>query len=443
MKKYIVTLLMAAAFINVKSASAQDAYDMMVDGVKVIVKPSGNHIVVIETFIKGGVQNYNATNAGIEGLAMSSLVECGTLKHDKNSFKDELDKVSGSINGFASKDYSGIAMSCIKGDFDTVWPLYAEVITEPKFDTAEFSRNKGDMISYIKRRESSPDAAIDMMANKTAFANRNYALDPYGTVDVVSKLTAGETKAYYHSILTKSRMLIVVVADLDRATIEKNVKGMLANIKPGSPFQMKESFFRVYNNSFKAEQRDLATNYIEGVTSGPELDAPDFYAFQLAMRIFWNRGYQEIREKHALTYTPQEYFAPGSTSSAKFEVTTTRPNDYIAVFNNLVDSTKKSGFTGTEVTNMKTKFLTSYYMGNETNASLASAIASNEILHNDWRRAMTVMNNVNKLTVDDINNAFRKYIGNIVWVYQGDPKKVNPLLYTNGTTKAGDNPVSN
>jgi len=238
-------------------------------------------------------------------------------------------------------------------------------------------------------------------------------------------------------------MLIVVVADLDRATIEKNVKGMLANIKPGSPFQMKESFFRVYNNSFKAEQRDLATNYIEGVTSGPELDAPDFYAFQLAMRIFWNRGYQEIREKHALTYTPQEYFAPGSTSSAKFEVTTTRPNDYIAVFNNLVDSTKKSGFTGTEVTNMKTKFLTSYYMGNETNASLASAIASNEILHNDWRRAMTVMNNVNKLTVDDINNAFRKYIGNIVWVYQGDPKKVNPLLYTNGTTKAGDNPVSN
>ena len=56
---------------------------------------------------------------------------------------------------------------------------------------------------------------------------------------------------------------------------------------------------------------------------------------------------------------------------------------------------------------------------------------------------MTVMNNVNKLTVDDINNAFRKYIGNIVWVYQGDPKKVNPLLYTNGTTKAGDNPVSN
>jgi predicted Zn-dependent peptidase len=34
-------------------------------------------------------------------------------------------------------------------------------------------------------------------------------------------------KAYYQSVLTKSRMLIVVVADLDRAAIEAKVKAML------------------------------------------------------------------------------------------------------------------------------------------------------------------------------------------------------------------------
>ena len=82
-------------------------------------------------------------------------------------------------------------------------------------------------------------------------------------------------------------------------------------------------------------------------------------------------------------------------------------------------------------------------MGNETNASLASAIGSNEIMHNDWKRAMTVMDNIHKVTLDDVNNAFIKYIGSTVWVYQGDTKKVNPLLYKNGTLHQADNPVTN
>jgi zinc protease len=80
-------------------------------------------------------------------------------------------------------------------------------------------------------------------------------------------------------------MLIVVVADLDRADIEAKVKGMLGTIKQGAPFE-KKSFFRVYKNTFSCESRELATNYVEGVTSGPAPGTPDFDAFNVAMRIF-------------------------------------------------------------------------------------------------------------------------------------------------------------
>src|SRR3954463_10672561 len=119
MKKYIYILLAAAFTANTASAQ-QKAYDMTVSGVKVIVQPSGNDIVEVQTIIKGGVQNYPATKAGIESLAMSALTECGTLKHDKNSFKDELDKVSATVYGSSNKNYSVVRMNCIKGDFDIV-----------------------------------------------------------------------------------------------------------------------------------------------------------------------------------------------------------------------------------------------------------------------------------------------------------------------------------
>jgi len=443
MKKYIYLLLIAAATSSVTTATAQQkAYEMMVDGVKVIVQPSGNDIVEVQTVIKGGVQNYPATKAGIESMAMTALTECGTLKHDKNAFKNQLEKVSATVYGYTNKNFSVVRLNCIKGDMETAWPLYVEAITTPKFDAKEFERIRQDAINNLKAQDSNPDGAIDKYADKVAFAGRDYAIDPNGTQEILQKLTAAETKAYYQSILTKSRMLIVVVADLDRAAIEAKVKGMLGGIKQGAPFALKKSFFRVYKNSFSAEKRDLATNYVEGITSGPQPGTPDYDAFNVAMRIFYDKHFLDVRTNNGLSYAPSAWFSPGATSVAKFSVSTTEPDKYIKVFDKLVDNIKSKGFNAAEVADMKVTYLTGFYYKNETNSAQASSMVSNEVLHNNWKRSLTLAEDVKKLTPTQVSDAFRKYIGNIIWVYQGDTKKVNPLLFTNGTLSKGDNPIS-
>jgi len=434
MKKKILILFAAAGLLSLQLASAQTkgSYDMTVNGVKVIVQPSGNNIVEIQTIIKGGVQNYPESKAGIESLALNALTECGTLKHDKNSFKDALDKVNAAVYGLCGKDYSVIRMNCIKMDFDAVWPLYAEAITIPKFDEKEFTRIRQDAVNNLKEQDSRPDAAINKLADKTAFAGRDYAKDPYGTVPVIEKLTPEETKAYYQSILTRSRLTIVVVADLDRSVIEQKVSQLLATIKQGAPFTLKKDFFRVYKNSIAIEPRELATNYVEGTTSGPNPGMPDYDAFMIAMRIFANRHFLYIRTKNGLSYAPQSWFASGSTSAARFAVSTTQPDKYIDVFSKLVDTVKQGGFTAAEVKDMKVTYLTGFYYRMETNQAQAASLAANEVLFDNWHRALTLVDDVKKLSVSDVSDAFRKYIGNTVWVYQGDPKKVTAQLYING-----------
>ncbi|MDB5288682.1 MAG: hypothetical protein JWR05_3631 [Mucilaginibacter sp.] len=443
MKKYIYVLLVAAAAGSIKPAIAQQkAYETMVDGVKVIVQPSGNDIVEVQTIIKGGVQNYPATKIGIESMAINALTECGTLKHDKNSFKNQLEKISATVYGGSNKNYSVMRLNCIKGDFETAWPLYVEAITMPKFEPKEFERIKQDAITELKSEESQPDIAINKYADKVAFAGRDYAKDPSGTPAIIQKLTPAETKAYYQSVLTKSRLLIVVVADLDRADIEAKVKAMLAGIKQGAPFELKKSFFRVYKNSFSSENRELATNYVVGTSSGPSPGTPDFDAFNVAMRIFADRHFLDVRTNNGLSYAPSAWFSSGATSVARFSVSTTQPDKYIAVFDKLVDKIKTQGFRADEVADMKVTYLTSFYYKNETNSAQAASLAANEVLHNNWRRSLTLVNDVKKLTAEQVSDAFRKYIGNIVWVYQGDTKKVNPMLYTNGTLNKGENSVS-
>jgi zinc protease len=436
MKKIFQYITAAVIFAMPLKANSQmgEAYSTMVNGVKVIVQPSGNDIVVIQTIIKGGVENYTADRAGIENLAINGLTECGTVNDDKNSFKNKLDKVSAQVSGNTGMDYASFSMNCIKSDFTTVWPLYVDAMTAPRFDSKEFDRIKQDAINIIKANESNPDFAIDKMAKQNAFAGKNYAIDPNGSLETVSKLTATDTKKYWKSVFTRSRMVIVVVADIDKATIEEKIKQFLAKVPAGIPFEQKKASYSPPANTFKPQPRENATNYVQGITGGPQPGTPDYNAFILAMRVFGSRHFLEVRSKHGLSYAPGAWLSQGTTTYANIYVTTTEPDKYIAVARQLIDKVKTEGFTPEELKNIKTQYLTNVYYRQETNEAQAGSLAFNEVIHGNWKRANTIKDDVKKVTLEDMNNTFRKYINNITWSYQGDPKKVTSLSYTQKET---------
>lgn len=444
MKKYIAGFAcLVAVFLLPAGLRAQQkqAYEMTVEGVKVIVQPSGNEIVDIQTVFKGGVQNYPENKAGIEKMAFQALTECGTLKDDKNSWKNKLEKISAQVYGGSGMDLSRLSLNCIRSDFDAAWPLYADALTSPRFDPKEFERIRQDAINEIKANESQPDYAIGKYARKLAFAGKNYAKDPEGTEATIRKLTVDETKKHYASILTRSRIFIVVVGEFDRADLEKKLAEVIRKIPAGGPVKFTKEAYRPAKNTFSSTQKDFATNYIHGITGAPLPGDPDFNAFNLAMRIFADKYFIEVRTKNGLSYAPQAWFDGSMTSSANIAVSTTDPDKYIAVTQALVDRLKKEGFSAEDVKNEKTGYVTGIYYRNEMNSSQASSLASNEALFGNWRRAITLKDEINKVSPEDVNKAFNKYFSNITWAYMGNPAKVNPKLFTEPGGKAA--PASN
>ncbi|MCU7547758.1 insulinase family protein [Chitinophagaceae bacterium LB-8] len=427
--KHIILLTVSVAPVYL-FAQMGEPYEMNINGVNVIVQPSGNEIVEVRTIIKGGVQNYPASKAGIESLSLTALTECGTLKDDKNAFKNKLDKASAQMNGYTEMDYATFRMNCIKSDFETVWQLYTDAMTIPKFDTKEFERIKQDAVTVLRANESNPDYAIRRMAQQLAFAGKDYAKNPQGTIEIVSKLTSEETKKYYQTIFNRNHLLIVIVGEIDKNDLQQKVQSFLAKIPAGKPFTPKKESYAPSANSMKYEEKEFATNYIQGITSAPQPGTPDYDAFILAMRIFYNRHFVEIRSKNGLSYAPATWFSGGLTPYASIYVTTTDPNKYIVIARQLIDKVKKEGFKEEELNNIKTVYVTQTYYQQETNSALAGALASNEVINGNWRRAYTIKDDMKKVTLSDLNRVFNKYIGNITWAYRGDPKKVETKMYT-------------
>ena len=100
----------------------------------------------------------------------------------------------------------------------------------------------------------------------------------------------------------------------------------------------------------------------------------------------------------------------------------------------MIDKIKNEGFTEEELKNIKTQYLTSVYSRQETNDAQAGSFIANEVVHNNWKRAITIKDDIKKVNMEQLNNVFKKYITNITWSYQGDPKKVNQVLYTQKQT---------
>jgi zinc protease len=416
------------------NAQTSKPYDMMVNGVKVIVVPSGNEIVQIDLVIKGGVQNYPADKAGIEQLAMTGLTECGTQKDSKNSFKNKLDEVDAQVYGYTGKDASHMVLNCIKGDFELTWPLYVDALTVPKFDEKEFARIKEEAVNQLRQQESNPDAALRKMAMETAFKGMDYSKSEAGTIPTIQKLTPQETKAYFTSLLTRSRIFVVVVGDISKAELQKKMGGLMSKIPAGKPFQIKRGMYEPKSNTIEVRQRELATNYIAGISAAPSSNSPDYYSSRLASGMFYNKMFLEVRTNYGLSYAPAAYFTTGLTPYSMIYVSTKEPDKYIAGARNLVDKIKKEGFAADDVKNMKNSYVTRQYSGSETNASLASMVATSELLQGDWHKAFTLKQDLQPVTAKDVNKTFNKYIGKLTWVYMGDPKKVTPSLYTQPQT---------
>jgi predicted Zn-dependent peptidase len=225
-----------------------------------------------------------------------------------------------------------------------------------------------------------------------------------------------------------------VVGDVDSATLAGNIRKFIAMVPAGKPFTVKKDAYIPPANTLKSQQKELATNYILGITGAPQPGTKDYNAYVLAMRIFSTKHFLEVRSNNGLSYAPQAWFNGGLTPYTNIYVTTTQPDKYAIVARQLIDKLKKEGFSEEELKNQMTGYLTNVYYRQETASAQASSLANNEVVHNNWRRANTIKDDMKAVTVEDLNRVFNKYVSNITWAYQGDPKKVDSKLFTQKET---------
>ncbi len=417
--------LITSSFAQSKKSTVEE---IIVDGFKVIYKPSINQIVSARLFIKGGTANYTKEKEGIENLAIVWATEGGPSNLSKEEYNRQLERMGSTIAGNSSYDYASIELSCIQKNFNNSWNIFESVLTSPLFDATEFGKQKEVMISNVKQEESNPDGYLAQMVMNDAFANLSYEKRPGGSPESLAKLSLEDTKSHYKKVLSKSQCFIVVVGNVDKNDLIAKVRKMVKNMPAGNFVAPTPTTLNISESYLNVEEREMATNYIRGVMNAPVYGTPESYAMQIAFAILSDRLFDEIRTKRSLSYAPAAFYTTNIHPFTNIYVTTTDPKQAVQVMIDELRKIKKEGFTETEIKNQKTSYLTHYYMGLETNGAQTLGLGVQEV-KGTWKNYENFISNINKTDAKIINATFKKYITGIRWSYLGNPSQMDSKIF--------------
>lgn len=400
-----------------------------VNGLKVIFKRRpGTPTVSVGLFTRGGVKNQTADNAGIEGLTLSTATE-GSKKFPREVLRKEFARTGSTIGAGMSYDFGVISLSSTRQNFDRSWDIFTDVVLNPSFADQDFQRVRDLLLTGLRNQTVSPDSFLGSLEEKVVYANHPYANDPNGTIDTVGKLKLEDLKAYHKNLLQTSRLLLVIVGDLDPAVLQKQITASFGKMPRGSYKEAATQPIDFAAPTLDVTERNIPTNYVKGVFAAPSLSDPDYYAMRVAMTILQSRVYSEVRTKRNLSYAPNAEMGENAANTANIYVTANDANTSVTLMLREIENMRKGSFDLDDFRGISGYFLTTYYIAQETNAAQVAELARYELIGGGWRNSLNFLDKIKSVKEADIKAVANKYMKNIRFVVVGNPSAVNRSVF--------------
>lgn len=441
LKHKFLTLLILSLFITSAAAYAQDARsddlaaqaglvsEFDVNGLKVILKRRpGSPTVAGGVFVRGGARNINEKNAGIEALTLAAAIEAGK-NFPRQTVRRELAGMGSEIGAGSNNDYSAISLGTTRDNFDRFWNIFSDVVLNPAFAEADINRVREQMLTGLRERSTLPEGALETLEDRAIYAGHPYANDVNGTVATIGAITANDIRAYHKKIMETSRLLLVVVGDIDREALRSKVAATFGKLPRGLYKEAAYPPLDFSKGTLDTIQRSLPTNYIKGSFAAPPPGTKDYYAMRVAISILQTLVYQTVRQQLQLSYAPDAEMDSFAANTASISVSTTDPNKAIAVMREQIKLLQENTLRPDVIDQISSFFLTRHYIGQETSGAQAGELAQYELIGGGWRNAFLFMNGVRSVRPEDIRDVSNKYMKNLRFAYVGNTASIQRPVF--------------
>ena len=353
--------------------------------------------------------------AGANAL-LSSMLGKGSQSIEKDAFEEEVDFLGARLSFGSSTAFA----SSLSRYFPRVLELMADAALNPNFLQEEFDKEKEKLIEGIKSDENSVPAAARRVESLITYG-KNHPYGEYISEASVSNVQLGDVKNYYSKNFNPEHAYLVIVGDVDFATVKKQVtrlfkgwKGKAAAAVPFPAAKNAESLEVNFVDMPNAVQSEVS---VALTTEVKKTDA-DYFPMLVANRILGGGGqarlFLNLREDKGYTYGSYSSFRTDKHSRSRFRA-------YASVRNAVTDSSvvelvkeinkiKELPVSQEELDQAKAKYVGDFVLALERPATIARyALAIlTEGLPADFYT--TYLQKINAVSIEDIQRVTQKYI---------------------------------
>jgi zinc protease len=405
-------------------ASLTTSFD--VAGVHVILRQNNaNNVVAANLYLLGGARQLTDANAGIEPFLLE-VSDRGTQRYPKNAQRRAMSRLGSEIVTAPSADWTMFGIRSSTEVFDSTWAIFADRIMRPALAKSEINLVKAQYLSGIRQRRDDPEALADYLADSITYVGHPYAVSVVGNESSIQAIDSASLREYHRNQFVTSRMLLVIVGNVDRAHIERLVTQSLGQLPRGSYKWTPPPRIPELSTAVVVVRRQLPTNYILGYYSGPLASGRDYQALRVATSVLTGRMFAEIRARQSLTYDVHAPFIDRAATTGGLSVSTVSPDTTLKLMRAAIIDLQQGMLDPAGLKQLEEQFITEYFLDNETNAAQADFLARSQLYGGDYAEADRFMDEVKSVTPEDVQRVARKYMKGFRFAYVGDPSKLNP-----------------
>jgi zinc protease len=397
---------------------------------EILVKRTpGAEFAAAQLCIRGGVRNWTKDNAGIEEVALSVATSGGTQSLAKAPYAQKLASLGATIGAESRNDFSVIAAKAPLPSWDQLFPLLVETFLAPALPPSELDVVKQRELASLHHEMEDGDGRLRHLLRKEAFKGHPYANRPSGSIETVGALKADDLAPYLANLRDTTRLVLIVVGDVDPSHVIDQAKAAFAPVPRGTYVDSPVPPLHFTAAHMAGDAFKLPTNYILSAFAGPTWSDPDFVPTVVGMNLLQQRVFDEVRTKRNLSYAPEAFFHEGLAAPyGGLYVTAVDPNTTMKVMFDEAHRLQNELIPAKELDGSKAVFVSGYLQGHESVDGQASDLGESLLLGGDWHLANTLIDRVHAATPEAVRDAAKKWIVNLQTEIVGDPSKLDPKI---------------
>ncbi|HMK33826.1 MAG TPA: pitrilysin family protein [Desulfomonilaceae bacterium] len=201
------------------------------NGLGVFVKEDHSRkVAALQLWVMVGSAYEKDSERGISHV-IEHMAFKGTKRRGVSKIAEEVEQIGGDINAYTSWDETVFHLVVPSSATTQGIDILTDAVFRPTMDPRELEKEKKVVLEEVLEEQDRPEQVASNLLFKTAYIESPYRFPVIGSKQIIEKITRKDIMDFRKRWYVPENMFLVVVGDVDPASVRKDVETLTSDVK--------------------------------------------------------------------------------------------------------------------------------------------------------------------------------------------------------------------